>query len=153
MELIELLDLDRVKNNIEASSKKSLLQDLSYLLAKSSDIPDAEIFALVMERERLGSTGVGHGVAIPHARIPGLDKIVGCFASLTNPVDFDSIDDEPVDLVFMMVGPEDGGSEHLKALARISRLLRNRDTCQKLRSATNNEMLYDLLVGQRSVAA
>ncbi len=98
-----------------------------------------------MEREKLGSTGMGQGIAIPHGRVAGVQKMTGLFAQLDHPVDFDAMDDQPVDLVFMLLAPEDAGADHLKALARVSRLLRNQAVCEKLRAAPQTATFYALL--------
>ena len=109
------------------------------------------------ERERLGTTGVGQGIAIPHGRLADLEKIVGVFARLDTPIDYDAVDKQPVDLVFMLLAPEGAGADHLKALARVSRLLRNQAACEKLRAAKTAEALYAILTepaaGANSVAA
>ena len=98
-----------------------------------------------MERERLGTTGVGNGIAIPHGKLPTLDRLYGLFARLERPVDFDSIDEQPVDLIFLLLAPETAGADHLKALARVSRLLRDKSACEKLRGTEEAEALYALL--------
>ena len=105
------------------------------------------IFESVLQRERLGSTGVGQGVAIPHARLRGIRDVTGFFARLKSPVDFESIDGRPVDLVFMLLAPEDAGAEHLKALARVSRLMRREDVRERLRAAPDLTAMHALLVG------
>jgi PTS system nitrogen regulatory IIA component len=99
----------------------------------------------LVERERLGSTGMGQGIAIPHGRLAGLARIVGLFARLETPVAYDAVDDQPVDLVFLLLAPEGAGADHLKALAKVSRLLRNQPACEKLRAASKPEVLYALL--------
>jgi len=99
----------------------------------------------LLERERLGSTGVGNGIAIPHGKIAGLDRLYGLFARADQPIDFDAIDEQPVDLIFLLLAPEGAGADHLKALARVSRLLRDRVTCEKLRGSDNADALYALL--------
>ncbi|HWI80093.1 MAG TPA: PTS sugar transporter subunit IIA, partial [Ramlibacter sp.] len=103
---------------------------------------------------RLGSTGVGYGVAIPHGKLPGLKRLYGFFARLASPIDFEAVDDQPVDLVFLLLAPETAGADHLKALARISRLLRDRETCEKLRGSDSGDAIYALLteVTARSAA-
>jgi PTS system nitrogen regulatory IIA component len=114
-------------------------------MAGIAHVAERTIFETLLERERLGTTGVGQGIAIPHARLPGIDKIFGMFARLAEPIDFDSIDDQPVDLVFLLIAPEGAGADHLKALARVSRLLRNQTTCEKLRAAQDTAAIYALL--------
>ena len=100
------------------------------------------IFGTLLERERLGTTGVGHGIAIPHGKLSGLDRVFGLFARLDTPVDFDAIDDMPVDLVFCLLAPEEAGADHLKALAKVSRSLRDRTFCEKLRGCTTGDALF-----------
>jgi PTS system nitrogen regulatory IIA component len=108
-------------------------------------LSERRIYETLTEREKLGSTGMGQGIAIPHGRVPGVEKMTGLFAQLDHPVDFDSMDDQPVDLVFLLLAPEGAGADHLKALARVSRLLRNQAVCEKLRAAPHASTLYALL--------
>lgn len=145
MEIIELLVPEAVIPALRVQSKKQLLQELSARASQLTGIPERRIFETLIERERLGSTGMGQGIAIPHGRIPGLPRIVGLFARLDTPVVYDAIDDRPIDLVFLLLAPEAAGADHLKALARVSRLLRNQATCEKLRAASRPEVLYALL--------
>ena len=145
MDIIDLLAPAAVLSTLKAQSKKQLLQELSLRASQLTGIPERRIFETLIERERLGSTGMGQGIAIPHGRIPGIEKMTGLFAQLDHPVDFDSMDDQPVDLVFLLLAPEDAGADHLKALARVSRLLRNQAACEKLRAAKKAEVLYALL--------
>ncbi len=109
-------------------------------------IHERTIYDVLIERERLGSTGIGMGIGIPHGRLPGLDRLCGIFARLDRPVPFDAIDDQPVDLIFLLLAPESAGADHLKALARVSRLLRDRTVCEKLRGTDNADALYALLI-------
>lgn len=120
---------------LNANSKKQVLQELSGSAAKMADLPQRDIFDTLLQRERLGSTGVGQGVAIPHGKLAGLNRIVGIFARLEEPIDFDAVDGDPVDLVFLLLAPEGSGADHLKALARISRFLRSPNALEKLRKA------------------
>ncbi|MGH6870470.1 MAG: PTS IIA-like nitrogen regulatory protein PtsN [Rhizomicrobium sp.] len=145
MEIADLLAPDAVLAAVKTSGKKALLQDLADRAARLTGLPERRIFETLIERERLGSTGMGQGIAIPHGRIAGLAKIVGLFARLESPIAYEAIDDQPVDLVFMLLAPEGAGADHLKALARVSRLLRNKQTCEKLRAASKPEVLYALL--------
>ena len=103
-----------------------------------------EIFDVLLERERLGTTGVGHGIAIPHGKLAKLNRLYGVFARIDQPIDFESIDDEPVDLLFLLLAPESAGADHLKALARVSRLLRDRTICNKLRGCESRDAIYAL---------
>lgn len=153
MEIEDLLAAENVLADFRASSKKQTIQALSRKLADSLGLDSRTVFEKLLERERLGSTGVGKGVAIPHARIDGLDRIVGLFARLASPVEFDSVDDQPVDIVFMLLAPTDAGADHLKALARISRLLRDEKTLSKLRLTVDAGALYAMLAQPSSHAA
>ena len=145
MEIVDLLSPEAVLPALKASGKKQLLQDLSHHAARLTQIPERRIFETLMERERLGSTGMGQGIAIPHGRLAGLVHILGLFARLETPVVYEAVDEQPVDLVFLLLAPESAGADHLKALARVSRLLRNQNTCEKLRGAGRPEVLYALL--------
>ena len=153
MEIEDLLSAENVLADFKASSKKQTIQALARKLADAASLDNRIVFDKLLERERLGSTGVGKGVAIPHARIDGLKRIVGLFARLTNPIDFNSVDDQPVDIVFMLLAPTDAGADHLKALARISRLLRDEKTLTKLRLTTDASALYAMLAQPTSNAA
>jgi nitrogen PTS system EIIA component len=145
MEISDLLAPEAVSASLNAQSKKQLLQEMAERAAQITGLPERRIFETLIERERLGSTGMGQGIAIPHGRIAGLPKIVGLFARLETPIAYEAVDDQPVDLVFLLLAPEDAGADHLKALARVSRLLRNKQTCEKLRAASKREVLYSLL--------
>jgi PTS system nitrogen regulatory IIA component len=145
MEMSDLLAPGSVIAFLKTNGKKQLLQDLASRAAALTELPERRIFETLMERERLGSTGVGQGIAIPHGRRAGLKRIVGLFARLETPVAYDAVDNQPVDLVFLLLAPESAGADHLKALARVSRLLRNQAVCEKLRAATKAEALYAIL--------
>jgi PTS system nitrogen regulatory IIA component len=147
MNLSDLLTPDAILPSLHAQSKKQVLQEVCAVAARLTQRSDREIFDTLLQRERLGSTGVGHGVAIPHGKLRGLDRLVGVFARLARPVDFDSLDDQPVDLVFVLLAPESAGADHLKALARIARILRDPATAQKLRTAEDASGIYSLLTG------
>ena len=146
MDLSDLLKPQAVLASLHAQSKKQVLQEVCDSAAAMTGLPEREIFDSILQRERLGSTGVGHGVAIPHGKLKAVDRLVGVFARLSRPVDFDALDDEPVDLVFLLLAPESAGADHLKALARIARVLRDGATAQKLRAAKDAEELYQVLV-------
>lgn len=137
---------DAVLASVKASGKKALLAELASRAAAVFKLDERRLFDRLLERERLGSTGIGGGIAIPHARLPALAKPVGLFARLANPVDFESIDERPVDVVFLLAAPEGAGADHLKALARVSRLLRDRALVDKLRATESADALYALLV-------
>jgi PTS system nitrogen regulatory IIA component len=147
---VEIVDLlsgpDAVLASVKASGKKALLAELAARAANVFKIDERKLFDRLLERERLGSTGIGGGIAIPHGRLASVPKPVGLFARLANPVDFDAIDERPVDIVFLLVTPEGAGADHLKALARVSRLLRDRSLVEKLRATDKAEALYALLV-------
>jgi len=145
MEISDLIKPDHVIARLRATSKKQALQDLAKRAAEITGQPERALFSTLMKRERLGTTGVGNGIAIPHGKLAGLSKIVGLFARLDGRIDFDAIDDQPVDLVFLLLAPEGAGADHLKALARVSRLLRNTQVCEKLRGAEDRAALYAIL--------
>ena len=145
MEISDLITVKSVEANLRVTSKKQALQELSKRAAEITGQHERAIFDVLMERERLGTTGVGHGIAIPHGKLASLDRLYGLFARLETPVDFQSIDEQPVDLVFLLLAPETAGADHLKALARVSRLLRDTSVCEKLRGSDNSEALYVLL--------
>ncbi len=147
MEIADLLPgPDAVLACVKASGKKALLAELAAKAAHLYKLDERRLFDRLLERERLGSTGIGGGIAIPHGRMAGMAKPVGVFARLGHPVDFDSIDERPVDTVFLLLAPEGAGADHLKALARVSRLLRDRSLVDKLRATDKAEALYALLV-------
>jgi PTS system nitrogen regulatory IIA component len=145
MDMDVLLAPERVIPDLKATSKKQVLQEIARIAAPAVGLHERAVFEVLLERERLGSTGVGNGVAIPHGKLAGLKRLYGFFARLSAPVDFEAVDDQPVDLVFLLLAPETAGADHLKALARISRLLRDRETCEKLRGSDSADALYALL--------
>jgi nitrogen PTS system EIIA component len=150
MDLGDLINADGVTASLPAKSKKQVLQSLSAQAARLTGLSERDIFDTLLQRERLGSTGVGRGVAIPHGKLSGLNKIFGLFARLDQPIDFEAVDGEPVDLVFLLLAPESAGADHLKALARISRLLREPASIEKLRALTEEDALYDFLTTDTS---
>jgi PTS system nitrogen regulatory IIA component len=137
---------DAVLYRWHATSKKQFLQKCSDELARVTQQDAHAIFDTLSERENLGSTGMGDGVAIPHARIKGLDRVYALFASLEQPLDFDSVDGRPVDLAFVLLAPQDAGADHLQALAKISRLLRHKEFCERLRGANSSDAILSLLM-------
>jgi PTS system nitrogen regulatory IIA component len=153
MELTDLLDGECVVANLRATSKKQVLQELARRAADITNIDERKIFAVLMDRERLGTTGVGSGIAIPHGKLPELDRLYGIFARLEKPVDFQSIDERPVDLIFVLLAPEEAGADHLKALARVSRLLRDQNTCEKLRGTGEVDALSAILTESQEIRA
>ena len=150
MELTDLLTPECVVANLKATSKKQALQELSKRIADVIEHNERDIFDILLKREKLGTTGVGDGIAIPHGKLESLDKLHGFFARLERPVDFDSIDERPVDLIFLLLAPESAGADHLKALAQVSRLLRDKANCDKLRGSDSPEALYALITEQES---
>ena len=145
MELSEIIRTDAVRAPIKATSKKRLLQDLADIAEAVYRLPAATVYKALMDRETLGPTGVGRGVAIPHARFAGVGRVIGVFVRLEKPVDFELIDRQPVDFVFALLAPEEAGADHLKALARVSRTLRSDAICAKLRSTFDPSALYAIL--------
>jgi len=145
MEIGDLITPAAVVARLKSTGKKQLLQDLARRAGEFVGLHERQIFDALLERERLGSTGVGNGIAIPHAKLAGLKRLHGLFARLESPVDFDAVDEQPVDLVFLLLAPESAGADHLKALARVSRLLRDRHVCEKLRGAEHPDAIYALL--------
>jgi PTS system nitrogen regulatory IIA component len=145
MDITEILSEEGVIAHLRAGSKKQALQELARQAAEIADLDERTVFDALLERERLGTTGVGLGIAIPHAKLPNIDRLYALFARLDQPVDFDAIDEQPVDLMFLLLAPESAGADHLKALARVSRLLRNQTVCEKLSGADSAEAIYALL--------
>jgi PTS system nitrogen regulatory IIA component len=147
MHLSDFLDFDAIKTTLPGGSKKALLQQLANLAAQRLERDAAAILATVAEREQLGSTGFGQGVAIPHGKVEGLKQIYCLFVRLAEPIDYKAIDARPVDLVFLLLSPLDAGAEHLKALAAISRVTRHAATLEKMRGARSRDALAAVLVG------
>lgn len=151
MQIADLLTPERIACKVDMTSKKRALEFLSGLIVQGSpDLDEADVFASLLGRERLGSTGLGHRVALPHGRISTIDRAVGAFVTLAEGIDFDAIDDEPVDLMFGLVVPEQSTNEHLVILAQLAELFRNEDFCRQLREATSGEQLFALLSNWRS---
>lgn len=145
MDLGDLVNPQTVLAALDVQSKKQALHEVCAAAARETGLAERGILETILQRERLGSTGVGQGVAIPHGKIADLDKLVGVFARLAHPVEFDALDDQPVDLVFALLAPESAGADHLKALARIARVLRDPAVAQKLRVASDAGELYAVL--------
>lgn len=145
MFLTSLLDRRAINGNVSVNSKRQALQVVADIAARQLGLEDDEILQALLEREKLGSTGVGMGVAVPHAALAGLDRMYGVFIRLEEPVAYDAIDDTPVDLIFALLAPENAGTEHLRALAKVSRVLRQRDLREQLRTIENNDAIYALL--------
>jgi nitrogen PTS system EIIA component len=145
MSLNQLIRSHGVNGHVNVQSKRQALQVLSEMAERQFGLDAAMVLSRLLEREDQGSTGVGHGVAVPHAALKGLDHMVGLFIRLETPVAFDAIDGVPVDLVFALLAPENSGTEHLRALAKVSRLLRRADLRNQLRALENNDALFALL--------
>jgi PTS system nitrogen regulatory IIA component len=154
MQIGDILDRAAIAPRASAPSKRHALALASDVAARCFDLDSAILLDALSEREAAGSTGVGYGVAVPHARVDGLDRIRGVFVRLDQPVAFESIDDQPVDLIFALFAPAKAGAEHLRALARVSRLLRQADLREQLRQARTADAIHALLVQEaRSSAA
>ncbi|MER2536644.1 MAG: PTS IIA-like nitrogen regulatory protein PtsN [Rhizobiaceae bacterium] len=145
MDLSDLIEASAIMPALKANSKKQLLQLLAEKAATLTGLPEREIFDTILQRERLGSTGVGNGIAIPHGKLPGIKRIMGVFARLETPVDFEALDDQPVDLVFLLLAQDGAGADHLKALSRIARVLRDPATVAKIRGTSDPVAIHALL--------
>jgi PTS system nitrogen regulatory IIA component len=145
MDLGDLVGPDAVLPALKASSKKQVIQALAEKAAAMTGREEREIFETLVEREKLGSTAVGGGIAIPHGKLPDLDRIVGLFARLSKPIDFEAPDEQPVDLIFLLLAPKGAGADHLKALARIARFLRAPRVVGKLRACADKAALHAVL--------
>ena len=146
-DLSAILSDEAIDDALVAANKKALIQHLATAAGRLCDVPAKDIVACLNAREKIGSTGFGAGTAIPHGKIEGLPGVFGYFARLAQPVDFQAIDGLPVDLVFLLLSPPDAGADHLKALATVSRVFRDRQTVAKLRGARSRDALFALLAG------
>ena len=154
MKMNEILSKKAIRTKVKSSNKKQLLQEISSTASEHVGIPYMNIAKSLQQREILGPTGIGNGVAIPHVKIRGLTKIFGFFSSLERPIDFESADKQPVDLVFTLLAPEDNiGTEHLKALAMVSRVFSDKNIRSKLRSSENTESLFAILTSNEDSKA
>ena len=153
MDIVDLVTPDAVIASLKTTGKKQALQELAKKAAELTGQHERAILDVLVERERLGTTGVGGGIAIPHGKLAGLARMQGVFARLERPIDFEAIDEQPVDLIFLLLAPGGAGADHLKALARVSRLLRDRKICDKLRGSETPEAIYALLTEQHASAA
>ena len=149
-DLSDLLVPDAVDGDLGAPNKKALFHHLATVAARRTGLSSKAILASLNERERVGSTGFGDGTAIPHGKVEGLNRVFGFFARLSAPIEFHAVDNLPVDLVFLLLSPPDAGADHLKALASVSRALRDRDTVAKLRGARSRDAIYALLAGEEA---
>lgn len=146
----DLLAANAVSSAVALPNKKQLFLKLGQLASDAYGLDASEVIERITERERLGSTGFGGGIAIPHAKLEGLDSLRGAVVLLAQPIAFDAIDDVPVDVVFMLLSPQDSGAEHLKTLARVSRLLRNERHLARIRGVGSDAALFALLAGGES---
>tara|TARA_B100000963_G_scaffold26991_1_gene20128 strand:+ start:112 stop:576 length:465 start_codon:yes stop_codon:yes gene_type:complete len=153
MELYDLLHPEAVKVVVAASSKKRVLQDMAQLAGNCYNMQAEVLLEALLEREKLGPTGVGHGVALPHARSTDVDRVFGAFILLESPVDFGSVDKLPVDIIFGLFAPENAGVDHLKALAIVSRTLRDNSICAKLRANPDQQTLFTILTENQKIQA
>jgi PTS system nitrogen regulatory IIA component len=145
MLLTDLVAPQAVVPALRVNNKKQALQELASRAAAMSGRSEREVFEVLSQRERLGSTGIGSGIAIPHGKLAALDRLFGLFARLERPIDFEALDGQPVDLMFLLLAPEAAGADHLKALARVARLLRDPEIVKKLRESRDAEALYAVL--------
>jgi len=145
MPLNDLVAHNAIIPALKVNGKKQILQELAAKAAELCGLNERTIFEILLQREKLGSTGVGNGIAIPHGKLPQLTKLFGLFARLERPADFESLDGQPVDLVFLLLAPEGAGADHLKALARVARLLRDPEVARKLRDSRDADALYAVL--------
>lgn len=152
MPLNDLVAPQAVIPALKVNNKKQALQEIAARAAELTGRPEREILDVLMQRERLGSTAIGSGIAIPHGKLPKLDRLFGLFARLDRPIDFEALDGQPVDLIFLLLAPENAGADHLKALARIARLLRDVDMTRLLRDSSDREALYAVLAMSRPEA-
>jgi PTS system nitrogen regulatory IIA component len=152
-DLSAMLTVESIDAGLHVANKKGLFQLLGLAASRMTGIPAKTIVTAISEREKIGSTGFGGGVAIPHGKIDGLERVYGYFARLTQPIEFNSVDNLPVDLVFLILSPPDAGADHLKALASVSRALRDRTTVAKLRGARSRDAIFALLTGVESLNA
>ncbi len=153
MTLTDLLSPAAVISPLRANGKKQALQELAQHAATLTGLPDRELFEALLQRERLGSTGIGEGIAIPHGRMPGIDRLVGLFAKTEKPIDFDALDGQPVDIIFVLIAPEGAGADHLKALARVARVLRNQSVLDQVRKVRDPAAIYAILAESAAQAA
>ena len=147
MPRLEFLRPEAVAPALRANRKKQVLQEISAHAARLTGLGEREVFETLLQRERLGSTGIGDGIAIPHGKLPHLDRLFGLMARLEKPIDFDAVDGEPVDIVFLLLAPAGAGADHLKALARVARVLREPGICERIRTARDANALYAVLSG------
>jgi nitrogen PTS system EIIA component len=147
MGLLDFLGPEAVVPALRGSSKKQVLQEVSAQAAKLTGLDARTVFEALLQRERLGSTGIGEGLAIPHSKLPSLDRLFGLVARLEKPIDFEALDGQPVDIVFLLLAPEGAGADHLKALARVARVLREPGVLDRIRATRDANALYAVMMG------
>ena len=145
MPLLDFLDPQAVLPALRVSGKKQALQELASQAARLTGLTDSAIYEALLQRERLGSTGIGEGIAIPHGKLPSLTRIFGLVARLDKPVDFEALDGQPVDILFLLLAPEGAGADHLKALARVARVLREPGLIERVRATRDATALYAIM--------
>jgi PTS system nitrogen regulatory IIA component len=145
MPLLDFLDPQAVLPALRVNGKKKVLQELASQAARLTGLTESAIYEALLQRERLGSTGIGEGIAIPHGKLPGLNRIFGSVARLDKPVDFDALDGQPVDVLFLLLAPEGAGADHLKALARVARVLREPGVIERIRATRDAAALYAIM--------
>ena len=150
MDLHDLIKPESILSHVKVTSKKQLLQLMSERAAKLTGLTEREIFDTIQQRERLGSTGVGNGIAIPHGKLSAVNTIIGVFARLEKGIDFEALDGAPVDLAFLLIAPEGAGADHLKALSRIARVLRNEETVDMIRGTSDPLAIFNLLSPEKA---
>ena len=154
MKIVDLLRRELIVPSLKATDKRGILEELAaHVASQTPKIDRGSLSRVLIEREQLASTAIGEGVAIPHGKLPKLEKIFGLFARLERPIDFEAMDGQPVDLVFLLLAPEGAGADHLKALARIARLLRDQDIAKKLRASRDAQAIYSVLALPPATAA
>jgi PTS system nitrogen regulatory IIA component len=146
MPLLDFLSPEAVAPNLRVNGKKQALQEIAAQAARLTGLDERTIFEALLQRERLGSTGIGEGVAIPHGKLPNLNRLFGLVARLEKPIDFEALDGQPVDILFLLLAPEGAGADHLKALARVARVLREPGTIDRLRATRDRDALYAVLM-------
>jgi PTS system nitrogen regulatory IIA component len=145
MPLTDLVAPQAVIPALKVNSKKQAIHELAARAAELTGQSEREILEILQQREKLGSTGIGNGIAIPHGKLPKLERLFGLFARLDRPIEFEALDGQPVDLIFLLLAPESAGADHLKALARVARLMRTPDTAKMLRDSRDAEAIYAVL--------
>lgn len=153
MTLTDLISPESIIMPLKASGKKQALHELALVGARVTGLSDRELFETLLQRERLGSTGIGEGIAIPHGRSAHINRLYGIFARLEKPIDFEALDGQPVDILFALIAPEGAGADHLKALARVARLLREASVLDRIRAALDPSAIYSILTGGEAQAA